>query len=913
MHRNDNIDISGHENELMHHGIRGQKWGQRQGPPYPLDIDEHSARERRDGWADSLSKASTVKERAQRSIDNSRERMQAYARAKKLQEEGKSATEIARIMGYNSESSIRSLLNPKTAEKMMLAQNTADFLKDQVSKKKSDGYVGIDIGKGVENQLGVSKVKFDQAIEILKQDGYEVYKRRIPEATNKGKYITIPVLCEPGTKYSDIYKDSEGNKDSGRIGTLFDYTSHDGGKTFDALQYPASFDSKRLAIRYNEEGGLERDGVIELRRGVPDISLGGSTYSQVRILVDGTHYLKGMAVYADDLPEGIDIRFNTNKHVGTPMEKVLKPIKDDPKNPFGSLIKANGQSYYIDENGEKKLSVINKRSDENDWAEWNDQLSAQFLSKQNRDLINKQLRLSIADKKAEFDEINSLTNPTLKKSLLLDFADDCDKTAVDLSAAALPRQSYQVILPVPSLKDNEVYAPNYREGETVALIRYPHGGTFEIPIVKVTHHNAEAEKFMKQAGDAVGINSNVAARLSGADFDGDTVMVIPCNSASSKVRVTSTKPLTDLEGFDPKEAYPKREGCKLITTEGAKNNKMGQISNLITDMTIKGATEEELARAVKHSMVIIDSLKHELDYKRSEKENGIKELKDRYQKTVNPDGSVSYGVATLISRSKSPENVPKTQGQGIIDPETGKITYRQVPDSELYYTTKSGKVKMRTKESTKMAETDDARTLSTGTWVEERYADYANSLKALANEARKTYKNTPDMKVNYQAKVVFKDEVDHLNAQLNEIMKNKPKERRAQAIAASVIEKMERNIEMTSAEKSKEATKALISARAQVGAKRVNVDLTPREWEAIQQGALPANSQTELFKHIDPGKLREYASPNSRKTLTQAKINKALVMRSSGYTNSEIADALGVSVSTVRNVIADEQGKETNT
>lgn len=58
---------------------------------------------------------------------------------------------------------------------------------------------------------------------------------------------------------------------------------------------------------------------------------------------------------------------------------------------------------------------------------------------------------------------------------------------------------------------------------------------------------------------------------------------------------------------------------------------MDVVSNLITDMTIKGATEEELFRAVKHSMVVIDAVKHKLDYKQSEEDNDIESLKKKYQ------------------------------------------------------------------------------------------------------------------------------------------------------------------------------------------------------------------------------------------------------------------------------------------
>lgn len=380
---------------------------------------------------------------------------------------------------------------------MNQAMKTAEFLKQQVDEKGM-----IDVGAGVERELGVKKEKLKEALYILEREGYEVYGGGVPQVTNKGKQTNLKVLCPPGTEHKDIYNFDE-------VHSVRDYVSHDDGETFDPKWvYPESMSSKRLAIRYAEDGGIDKDGVIEIRRGVEDLSLGESHYAQVRILVDGNRYLKGMAVYSDDMPEGVDVIFNTNKKKGTPTADVLKKIKNDPTNPFGSLIKEGivdpddgdnakgGQSYYYDKDGNKKLSLINKRAEEGDWSEWSNKLPSQFLSKQSLSLVNKQLDLATADKMSEYDEICSLTNPTVKKALLKSFADDCDSAAEHLQAAALPRQKYQVILPIASLKDNEVYAPNFKDGETVALIRYPHGGTFEIPILTVNNKQKEARNVL---------------------------------------------------------------------------------------------------------------------------------------------------------------------------------------------------------------------------------------------------------------------------------------------------------------------------------------------------------------------------------------------------------------------------------
>ena len=813
------------------------------------------------------------------------------ATAKGLREKGYSLNEIADQMGYKNDSSVRSLLNEGSEARMNQAKKTADFLKKQVDEKGM-----IDVGVGVERELGVSKEKMKQALYILEMEGYELYGGGVPQATNPGKQTNIQVLCPPGTEHKEIYN-------FGDVHSVREYVSHDGGDTFDTFVYPKSMDSSRVKIRYAEEGGIEKDGVVEIRRGVDDLSLGESHYAQVRILVDDNKYIKGMAVYSDDLPDGVDVMFNTNKAQGTPKDKVLKNITADPDNPFGSLIKAGGQSYYTDANGDRQLSLINKRAEEGDWGEWSDNLPSQFLSKQSITMIKKQLNLASADKQAELDEICSLTNPTVKKALLKSFADDCDSAAVHLQAAALPRQKYQVILPITSMKDTEVYAPNYENGEQVALIRYPHGGTFEIPILTVNNKQAEARKVLGNTPtDAIGINKSVADRLSGADFDGDTVMVIP---TGGKVKITSTPPLKGLEGFDPKLEYPERAGMKVMKNT---QTEMGKVSNLITDMTLKGATQDELARAVRHSMVVIDAEKHHLDYKQSEIDNGISSLKKKYQGTYDNNGRYHEGAATLISKAKSETSVYKRKGSPIIDPETGKQSYKEV--YEEYTDPKTGKTRVRTQKSTKMAETDDALTLvsDANTPAEIAYADYANRMKALGNQARKEMLSSGKITYSASAKATYQTEVDSLSAKLNVALKNAPRERQAQVIAnATVSAKKQENPDMTPGEIKKANQQALTSARTSVGAKREPIKVTDREWEAIQAGAISENKLTQIINNVDIDSLRQRATPRATTSLSTAKVNRITSMNVSGYSTAEIAKALGVSSTTVAKYL---NGKE---
>ena len=870
---------------------------------------------------------STTQFRTEISLAKDERRMLDVARAKSLRDDGLGATEIGKEMGVN-ESTVRSWLNSESESRMKQAKNTADFIRDQIEKKGM-----IDIGTGVERELNISKEKLNEALYILEREGYPIYKGGIPQATNPGQQTNQKVICPKGTEHKEIYqfdKIHALNEDN--------YISRDGGDTFEKkFHYPASMDSKRLMIRYNEDGGVEKDGVVELRRNVDDLSLGNSRYSQVRILVDGTHYIKGMAVYSDDMPDGVDVIFNTNKKRGTPKMDVLKEIKKDPDNPFGSAIKdadQGGQYWYTDsKTGKKKLGLINKRADEGDWTEWKDALPSQFLGKQSISMIKKQLGLAKADKQAEYDEICSLTNPTVKKHLLQKFADECDAAAVNLQAAALPGQKYHVIIPNNTLKDTEVYAPGYESGTKLALIRYPHGGTFEIPILTVNNKNTTGKKLIgTDPIDAICINHKVAERLSGADFDGDTVMCIPTNDSKGRVKIASTPPLKGLEGFDSKQyqadkitkdtdgtvhAYKNGREFRIMKNTGTQ---MGIISNLITDMTLQGATADELARAVRHSMVVIDAEKHKLDYKQSEVDNNIAALHKKYQ------GKTTGGAATILSRAKGEKSVLKRQGTPKINvkgspdydptkPE-GSLLYKVADNVDYQYTRvnkRTGEVttvtKQRTQKTTKMADTDDAYSLvSTSRHPKEIvYADYANDMKALANKARLEMVGTGKIAYSATAKAIYKDEVKSLDSKLNTALLNRTRERAAQRMAnAEVNAKKQANSDMKPDEIKKASQQALTKYRNEVGSvsrEKRSIKISDREWEAIQAGAISENKLKQILDNTDVDNLRQRATPRATTSLSTAKIAKAKAMRSSNYTLVEIAKALGVSTSTVSNAL----------
>lgn len=805
--------------------------------------------------------------RTRKSIAKSELRASLVSEAQRLKEKGMSNVSIGQRLNLN-ESSVRALLDPSLQAKSDIAVSTSKMLRETIEKKGV-----IDIGAGVESHIGISRTKLNTAVSLLEEEGYKVHYVKT-EQVGTGKFTTIKVLAPPEMSYSDVYKNRS------EIKTISDFAySPDGGRSYLGLKPIQNVSSSRIHIRYKEDGGSDKDGVIELRRNVEDLSLGNLKYAQVRIGVDGSHYLKGMAMYTDDIPKGVDIIYNTNKTKGTPKEKVFKEMKPDQDNPFGTVIKPNGQR-----------GAINIVNEEGDWGNWSKSISSQVLSKQSPALAKKQLELAKNIKLEEFEEISALTNPVVKKRLLESFADDADASAVHLKAAALPRQSSHVILPIPSIKENEIYAPNYLNGERVVLIRHPHGGTFEIPELRVNNKNQAANSVMKNARDAVGIHPKIAEKLSGADFDGDTVLVIP-----NKEGLIKTSPsLKALKDFDTKTAYPAYEGMPKMSSR-TKQMQMGDVSNLITDMTIKGATANEIARAVRHSMVVIDAEKHNLNYKQSAIDNGIAELKKKYQ------GGERAGASTLISRASSEVRVPRRKETFKIDPVTGKKVFEETGET---FVNAKGKTVRKTTTSTRMAETDDAFSLSSGTKIESIYAQHANDLKALANKARKLALETPNLVYSPTAKQTYAKEVESLKAKLRVAYKNKPLERQAQLLANKIVSaKKAANPNMEASDVKKIKGQALEEARARSGAKKQKIEITDREWEAIQLGAVSNNTLSQILLNTDLDAVKVRATPRTTNSVTPGKVAKAKAMADNGYTTAEIASALGVSTTTLQEAL----------
>lgn len=828
----------------------------------------------------------TTQLRVRRTIALNAVKAERAAQVEKLAAKGMGATAIARQLGLKNESVVRALLAPGQKEKNAIIDSTRTLIRDAVKQKGL-----VDVSAGAEHLIGVSRSKFDAAIMMLHEEGYITHYVQVPQLGTSHD-TNMKVLSKPGVTYSQVLKKRD------TIDQIGAY-SEDGGSTFTKIVEPTSISSKRVAVKWKEDGGDEADGMIYVRPGVHDTSLGASHYAQVRVAVDGTHFLKGMAIYKDDLPKGVDLEFHTAKSRSSDKHDAMKAMKQD----------AEGRTDFL-KSVTRQHGVMNIVNEEGFWEGNSHNLSSQMMSKQPLKFAKQQLDVNYEQKKKEFDAIKLLTNPVVRRKLLEEFSDAADKSAVDLEAAGLKGTSTQVILPLSKIKPTEIYAPNYKQGERVALVRHPHGGIFEIPDLVVNNNNPAAKKAFGNLRDAVGIHYTVAKKLSGADFDGDTVLVIPNNRG----QVKHAPALDSLMNFEPKETYRPYEGMRTIDGGIYKNGKvdyggkqpsgttkqaeMGKVSNLITDMTIRGASHEEIARAIKHSMVVIDAEKHVLNYKQSELDFGIKELKRKWQ--AQP-GKKTYGASTIVSAAGARVDIRERKQLVKTDPKTGRLLYTET--GKNFIDKNTGKTVWRTQRVERLAITDNAHDLvgKPPTPIELVYADHSNRLKALANEARKVRVNTTVAAYNPSAKKVYAKEAASLKAKLLIAKRNAPLERQAQIVGNALYKaRLDANPNMDRETKKKIKGQMLDLGRHRTGATKIRVDITQEEWNAIQAGAISSGMLSDILDNANMKIVRDYATPKRVHMMTTSKTSRARTMLTQGYTQADVAAQLGVSLTTLK-------------
>lgn len=865
-------------------------------------------------------------------------------RAVAWRDKGVSIQAIAEHLGIPAPTVRLRLKNSENVKESAL-RTTANII-----RKNVDEHDIVDIGKGTElnigtsAKMGISPEKLKAAIAVLRDEGYETYTLRTKNV-GTNHFTNQQVIVKPGVSFGEAKKMTD------RIHTMGEWTEND-GLTYFGIHPPLSINSNRLHVKYAEDGGTAQDGVVHVRPGVHDLDMGKNTYAQVRIAIDGTHFIKGMALQNPDLPPGVDLVFHTNKSKNDPKIRAegkkgaLKELKDDPENPFGSQISRQIVGINPKTGKEEVRSAINLVNEEGAWQDWRKSIPSQMLAKQPHSLIKSQLKETRDQVDSRLHEISKITNPVVRKKAFEDFADQIDSDAVDLRAAAMPRQRTATIIPMPKMNKGEIYAPQFETGERVVLIRYPHGGRFEIPEVTVNNNNRTAKKLLGNAVDAIGIHPSVAERLSGADFDGDTVVIIPNRTGKikgSQSMGSAAKVFDDgLKNFDPKRQFggyetitpavgkkgepgykPEKGNFKLMTNTG---KEMGMITNLITDMSIQGAKPEHIVRAVKHSMVVIDAEKHKLDYKKSEQLHGITQLRHLYQTSTKPDGTTkSGGATTLLSKATAETRIPERKLRsaakgGPINPpagqkghvpgvpvgakvfeNTGRMQSKYDPKTRTYLDEKV----LKLQKEKRLALTEDAFTLvrDKADPVERLYADHANQMKEMANQARLRAARTPNPPVNAKAKVVYKAEVDDLVFQLRAAKKQKPLDRRADVIAGAFVKARHREDPLLRTDqdrKKKVERQAKAAARARLGLTKPEIHISDRQWDAIQAGAVSSSRLREILGYANKKRVLELSMPRANAVMTPAITARAKAMLAAGATNADVAASLGVPASTLR-------------
>ena len=232
---------------LMHYGVKRRSgrypWGSGDNPfqhggDFLSRVEELQSQGKSEKEIAEELKMSTTDLRMQVRVAKHERRMVLADRAKSLREEGKTLDEIAKIMGYNNDSSVRALLNENTATNKNKARQTAERLKQELAEKGA-----LDVGTGAERELGVSSGVLQEALFILETEGYNRFGVGVPQVNNPKNRTITPIISVPDIDQRQVYQDLSLVKSVG------EYHSTDGGESWDKREYPASISSDRVKIR----------------------------------------------------------------------------------------------------------------------------------------------------------------------------------------------------------------------------------------------------------------------------------------------------------------------------------------------------------------------------------------------------------------------------------------------------------------------------------------------------------------------------------------------------------------------------------------------------------------------------------------------------------------------------------------
>jgi len=166
--------------ELYHYGTKRHsgryEWGSGENPyQHESWFLGEMTRLRDQGMTDTeIAKAmgmSSTEFRTRRTVEKNAKIAADATHALELKDKGFSNVEIGNALGI-SEGTVRNYLKPSFKMRESKTELLANELKKQVEK-----HPYLDVGAGVELQLGVSKTQMKPALALLKEQGYRVKNR----------------------------------------------------------------------------------------------------------------------------------------------------------------------------------------------------------------------------------------------------------------------------------------------------------------------------------------------------------------------------------------------------------------------------------------------------------------------------------------------------------------------------------------------------------------------------------------------------------------------------------------------------------------------------------------------------------------------------------------------------------------